>query len=85
MPREEKEQGAEKAARTEKRQRDGFLHAISLLSHFAVTIIACIIIGILLGRFLDNLLGTAPWLLLVFILLGVAAAFKSIFDISRKM
>jgi len=58
---------------------------MSLLSHIGVTIIACIAVGILLGRFIDGLLGTTPWLLIICTLLGIAAAFKSILDISRKI
>ena len=65
-------------------QRDGFMRALTYLSQIGITIIACVAVGILLGRFLDSLLGTTPWLLLVFTLLGIAAAFKSIFDESQK-
>jgi len=91
MPREVKAPHEDKGLRgvngvnTEKKRPNGFMHALSLLSHFAVTIIACIAVGLLLGTLLDNLLGTTPWLLLVFTLLGIAAAFKSIFDIAKKL
>ncbi|NLN53511.1 MAG: hypothetical protein GX150_04315, partial [Firmicutes bacterium] len=34
---------------------------------------ATIFVGVLLGRFLDSLLGTSPWLLLIFSLLGAGA------------
>ena len=67
-----------------KDQRDGFMQAFSYLSQIGITIIACVAVGIVLGKFLDSLLGTTPWLLLIFTLLGVAAAFKSIFDQSKK-
>lgn len=85
MPQEDKNRHQSNNANAAPNQRNGFLQALSLLSHFGVTIIACIAVGILLGRFLDNLLGTTPWLLLVFTLLGIAAAFKSIIDIAKKM
>jgi len=64
--------------------RKEYLRALSFLGHIGITIVACIGIGVLLGRFLDNLLGTSPWLLLVFTLLGAAAGFKSIFDVMKK-
>jgi len=67
-----------------KGQRDGFMRAFSFLSQIGVSIIVCVAVGILLGRLFDSLLGTTPWLLLIFTLLGVVAAFKSIFDISKK-
>jgi len=66
-------------------RHNGFAKAMSLLSHIGVTIIACVAVGILLGRFLDGFLGTTPWLLIICTLLGIAAAFKSILDISRKV
>ena len=67
-----------------KEQRDGFMLSLSFLSQIGITIIACVAVGILLGKYLDSLLGTSPWLLLVFTLLGIASAFKSIFDQAKK-
>ena len=71
-------------SRKDEKDRREFARALSFLSQIGITIVVCIMIGIFLGRFLDNLLGTSPWLLLVFTLLGAAAAFKSIFDMSKK-
>jgi len=62
-----------------------FARALSVLSQIGITIISCIGVGIFIGWLLDNWLGTAPWLLLVFTLLGIAAAFKSIFDFAKKI
>ena len=59
--------------------------SLSLLSQIGVTIIACVVIGVFLGRFLDGLFNTSPWLLLIFTLLGAAAAFKSILELSKKV
>ena len=58
--------------------------ALSELSQIGIMIISCVGVGIALGWFLDNLLGTSPWLMLVCIFLGIGAAFKSIFDFARK-
>ena len=74
----------ESLPRNEKKQRKELMRAISFLSQIAMTIVGSVVIGIFLGRFLDNLLGTTPWLLLVFSLLGVAAAIKAIFDMGMK-
>jgi len=68
-----------------KPQQNEFVRALSLLSQIAITIIACIAVGIFLGWFLDRLLGTSPWLIIVFTLLGIGAAFKSIFDFAKKV
>jgi ATP synthase protein I len=40
--------------------------------------------GALLGWFLDRLFGTAPWLLLVMLVLGIAVAFRNIYRISQQ-
>ena len=67
-----------------KKQRYGILRALSVSSQLGITMVACIAIGVFLGRFLDNLLGTAPWLLLLFSLLGVVAALRTIINLSKK-
>ncbi len=60
------------------------LKAVARFSQVGVTIAASIITGVLLGKFLDNLLGTSPWLLLICSFLGAGAAFKSLFDTYGK-
>ena len=72
-------------SRNDKGQGNEFAKALSMLSQIAITIIACVAVGIFIGWFLDNLLGTSPWLILIFTLLGIVAAFKSIFDFAKKM
>lgn len=39
--------------------------------------------GILIGWLLDRLFDTSPWLLLVFLFLGIAVAFRNIISISK--
>jgi len=68
----------------DKEQRDKVFHALSFLSQAGITMAACVLIGVFLGRTLDRLLGTAPGLLLVFSLLGVGAAFKTLFNMAKK-
>ncbi len=60
------------------------LRALSFFSQIGITMAACVLIGVLLGKFLDGLLGTSPWLLLVFSLLGAGAALKAVFDLGNK-
>jgi ATP synthase protein I len=40
--------------------------------------------GALIGWVLDRLIGTAPWLLMVFLFLGIIVAFRNIWRISMK-
>lgn len=58
--------------------------AISYFSQIGVTMASSVLVGVLLGKYLDGLLGTSPWLLLVFSFLGVGAALKSLFNMPEK-
>ena len=49
-------------------------------------LVACIVMGYLLGSYLDRRLGTSPWLVLVGVLLGTAAGFVGLFrTVSRNL
>ena len=69
----------------DKRPSNDIFKALAFISQIGITIIVCVAIGIFLGWLLDRWLGTAPWLMLVFILLGIAAAIKSIIDFAKNM
>ena len=69
----------------DKKYRGDLVKSLSILSQMGVMIVACVLVGVLLGRFLDGLFGTAPWLLIFCSITGVAAAFKSIFDFSKRL
>ncbi|MCL2407433.1 MAG: AtpZ/AtpI family protein [Defluviitaleaceae bacterium] len=55
-----------------------------MLSQFGITMTVCVLLGVFAGKWLDNLLGTEPWLLLLFTFFGIAAALKSVFDLAKK-
>ena len=67
-----------------KKEKGNILRAVSFSSQIAFTIVACIVIGVFLGKFLDDLLGTSPWLLLILSLLGMIAAFRAILSLAKK-
>jgi ATP synthase protein I len=68
----------------DKRQNKAFLQGLSFFSQVGVTMAACVLVGVFLGKYLDGLWGTSPWLLLVFSFLGVGAAFKALFDLGGR-
>ena len=68
-----------------KPNQNEFMRAFAFFLQISVTIIACVAIGIFIGWLLDRLLGTTPWLLMVFSFAGAAAAFKSIFEFAKKV
>jgi len=42
-------------------------------------------IGVGIGYLLDSYLDTKPWFLLIFFFVGVAAAFRSLFSLMKKI
>lgn len=59
------------------------MKAISLFMQLGFTMVVCMLLGLYAGRFLDERLGTAPWLMIVFLLLGGGAAIKVMYDLSK--
>ena len=51
----------------------------------AVEILAAIGIGVLIGLVLDDWLGTKPWLLILFCILGFGAALANVMRTAREM
>ncbi|MBU5595472.1 AtpZ/AtpI family protein [Amphibacillus sp. MSJ-3] len=67
-----------------KRKNSDTLRMLANVSQIGVTMGASVLIGVLLGKYLDRLLDTSPWLLLIFSLLGAGAAIKSLFNIPKS-
>ena len=67
--------------RTEQQDR---LRAFAFLSQLAFTIVGCIGLGVFLGIWLDGVFGTSPWMVLVGSVLGMAAAFMSMYSLANK-
>jgi F0F1-type ATP synthase assembly protein I len=57
---------------------------LALVTQIGIMMIVPIFGGLLLGRFLDDKLGTGNKLLLVFIILGTGAAFRNLYKIGMK-
>ena len=58
--------------------------AFALITFMGVSVMICIGVGIFIGWLLDNWLGTSPWLLMVFTILGIIAAIKSMYDMAKR-
>jgi F0F1-type ATP synthase assembly protein I len=54
------------------------------LSSIALILPSSIAVGLFLGYLLDRWLGTAPWLLLIFTVLGIVSGLLSLFRALRK-
>ena len=62
-----------------------FFRMIGVLSTVGITLVAATVIGFYAGYALDRFFGTSPWLMLVFLVLGIAAGFKNLFDQVKKI
>jgi ATP synthase protein I len=58
---------------------------VAALSSLGLMLPSSIAIGLFMGYFLDKLLGTDPWLLIIFTLFGVASGFLSLFRGLKKL
>ena len=68
-----------------KKDRNAIFKAIALMGHMSISLIVCVALGIFIGRLLDNWLGTTPWLLLLFVFLGIGSSFKLIYDLAKRV
>ncbi len=51
---------------------------VAEVSSLGLVLPSSIVIGLFMGYFLDKLLGTHPWMLIIFLLFGVASGFYSL-------
>lgn len=62
-----------------------FIRLLGVLSTVGITLVAATVIGYFLGALLDRTFGTSPWLTILFLVFGIAAGFKNLFDQARKV
>ena len=68
----------------EERDRKLF-RVLGALSTVGITLVVSTVIGYFIGHWLDGKFGTTPWLTVVFLLFGIAAGFKNLYDQTRKL
>ena len=44
-----------------------------------------VLLGLFIGQYLDGVLGTEPWLLLLFLLLGAGAGFRRLYRLLKEV
>lgn len=52
--------------------------SIASASVIGLNLVSATFVGLLIGWWLDRWLGTKPWLLLTFLILGIVAGFKNV-------
>ena len=61
------------------------MKSLSLLSQIGISMVANILVGLFIGKFLDELLNTSPLFLLLFVFVGVGSGIKSTYVLITKM
>ncbi len=61
-----------------------FYKSLGVLSSIGISVVLAIIIGVLIGRWLDGLFGTSPWFFFIFLFIGIVAGFRNIFVIVSR-
>lgn len=65
-------------------QKKGFWKNLLEASTVPLNLVAATFVGFAIGYGLDRLLGTSPYLTVVFFLLGIIAGFRELFRFARR-
>ncbi len=65
-------------------KNSSWARSLVLISQLGISMIIPILLCTLIGVFLDNKIHSEPWLTIIFILLGVGAAFRNMFYMTSK-
>jgi ATP synthase protein I len=68
-----------------KEERNRILRAAALVTQLAVGMAVCVGVGVFIGILLDNWLGTNPVFILIFVFVGIIAAFKFMYDTAKRV
>ena len=60
------------------------IKALAFLSAIGIAMALSIVIGAFIGYYLDKYLGTRPWFSYIFLGIGIAAAFRSLYVLYRR-
>ena len=56
----------------------------SLITQLGISVLVCIFGCFFIGRFIDSKLNTDPIFMVIFLVLGIARAFNSVYKVLRK-
>ncbi len=65
-------------------EKKRLLESLGMISTMGISVAVAIIIGVFVGRQLDNWLGTGPWFFFIFLLFGIVAGFRNIYIIAGR-
>jgi ATP synthase protein I len=57
---------------------------MAMASTMGISMVLATVIGLAIGYWLDKAFDTSPWLLLIFLGLGIAAGFRNLYVIGKR-
>ena len=66
------------------RERRDAMRALGRVSQLGLIAVTCVVLSLLVGYWLDRIFNTAPVFIVIFALLGCAAAIKTMVDVAKK-
>ena len=70
---------------TEEDTKQSIFRVILNASALGINFVLCVVIGAIIGYFIDNVLHSFPWFSIIFLIAGFAAGIKEIFRYIRKV
>jgi len=68
-----------------KEDKRELIKILSKYSAFGIELALCVVIGLVAGIYLDKFFNTKPYLTIIFLLFGLAAAFKAVLRILKTL
>lgn len=62
----------------------GFFKGLAMLASMGIAMVVSTFIGLIIGIYLDKFFDTKPWLTIIFLIFGIAAGFRNIYEMTRK-
>ncbi len=59
--------------------------SIAIATTLAIQLVVSVVLGFLLGQWLDGLLHTTPWLTIVGVVVGIGAGFYGLYRLSQVL
>ncbi|HYB19777.1 MAG TPA: AtpZ/AtpI family protein [Thermodesulfobacteriota bacterium] len=68
-----------------KEDRTSFYKQIGRMSAIGLEMGLCVAIGLAMGYFIDRYFQTKPWFTVIFLILGIVAAFRTLFSLAKEI
>lgn len=61
------------------KKKNDWWQLLGMASVMGIHLVSGVIVGLVMGYYLDQWLGTKPWMLIVFLIFGIIAGYRNMF------